>query len=83
MNKILVFIYIFRSSLSWMIDPMVSSTLVILEKWDIPLPVSIVIAIVLPDVVAAGAVMGSKKLKTIAIIGTKQVPLYNPERIKI
>jgi hypothetical protein len=83
MNKILIFIYIFRSSLSWMIDLMVSSTLVILEKWNIPLPVSIVIAIVLPDVVAAGTVMGSKKLKTIAIIGTKQVPLYNPERIKI
>ena len=30
----------------------------------------------------AGAVMGSKKLKAIAILGTKQVPLHNPERVK-
>jgi aldehyde:ferredoxin oxidoreductase len=30
----------------------------------------------------AGAVMGSKKLKAIAVLGTKQVPLYNPEKVK-
>jgi aldehyde:ferredoxin oxidoreductase len=30
----------------------------------------------------AGAVMGSKKLKAIAILGTKQVPLHNLEKLK-
>ena len=30
----------------------------------------------------ASAVMGSKKLKAIAILGTKQVPLHNPERVR-
>jgi aldehyde:ferredoxin oxidoreductase len=30
----------------------------------------------------AGAVMGSKNLKAIAVLGTKQVPLHNPEKVK-
>ncbi|MDI9596947.1 MAG: aldehyde ferredoxin oxidoreductase family protein [Atribacterota bacterium] len=30
----------------------------------------------------AGAVMGSKNLKAIAVLGTKDVPLYNPEKVK-
>jgi aldehyde:ferredoxin oxidoreductase len=30
----------------------------------------------------AGAVMGSKKLKAIASIGTKEVPVNNPEKAK-
>jgi len=30
----------------------------------------------------AGAVMGAKKLKAIAILGSKEVPLYDPEKVK-
>ena len=30
----------------------------------------------------AGAVMGSKNLKAIAILGSKEVPLYEPEKVK-
>ncbi len=30
----------------------------------------------------AGAVMGSKNLKAIAILGTKDVPLYDPEKVR-
>jgi len=30
----------------------------------------------------AGAVMGSKNLKAIAVLGTKEVPLYDPEKVK-